>query len=57
MARQVGQLFHLWFMPECVSERSAVCICYPFTGVLADAITNGDFVTVTNLAALLVCDR
>ena len=52
-----GSTFHLRFMPEYVSERSAECVCFPATGIPADVITDGGFDTVGNGAALGVCDR
>ena len=52
-----GSTFHFRLMPECVSERSAVCICYPYTGALVTLISNGGLVTTANLIALGVSDR
>ena len=50
-----GSTFHLRFMPECVSERSAECVCYQSTG--GDVITDGEFETVGNGAVSGVCGR
>ena len=44
------------FMPEYVSERSAVsgCLCYPYTGIPGSLLSTAEFTTVLNLAVILV---